>query len=99
MGNNPHQAAVLVQAAQGVQHRLQGLLVQGAETFIQEQGIHPGLSAGQPGQPQGQGQADQETLAAGEVFGGTDFPGLPKVDHAQVQPTLGRVAGQEITVA
>ena len=54
-----------VEGIEGVEGDFQGVGVEGAEAFVEEQRVDAGLVADQVGEGEGEGQADQEAFAAG----------------------------------
>ena len=97
MRNHADELAVPVQPGQRIQRGVQRILIQRAEPFVEEKGVHPYRLAGHLRKPEGEGKAHDETLAAGQVFGGADFSGLIAVDDVELQRLL-LVAEKQIPV-
>jgi len=55
-----------VERVEGVEGDFQGVGVERAEAFVEEERVDAGLVADQVGEGEGQRQADQETFAAGQ---------------------------------
>lgn len=82
---------------QRIQRGVQRILIQRAEPFVEEKGVHPHRLAGHLRKPEGEGKAHDETFAAGKVLGGADFSGLIAVDDVELQRLL-LVAEKQIPV-
>ena len=72
--------AVGAQGAQGVEGAFQGFFVEGAEAFVEEEGVDADVFPRHVREAEGEGEADEEGFAAGEVFGGAGFAALVVVD-------------------
>ena len=75
MGDDAHHALTAVERVEGLDDLSQGLGVEGAEAFVQEEALERvagaalGSETGEPlGQGEGQGQRGEEGLAPREVF-------------------------------
>ncbi len=95
MGDDADELSVPPEAGQRLQSRFECLFVKGSKSFIEKKGINTHVPAGHL--RKGQGQADEEAFAAGEVFRGADLPGLVVVDHIQFQ-RLPDVSDEKIAV-
>lgn len=85
MADDADHLAAGVQGVEGVEGDFQGVGVEGAEAFVEEERVDAGLVADQVGEGEGQRQADQEAFAAGKgarVAG--DFA-LPAVDDVEFE--------------
>ena len=88
---------------QRIEGRVEGVGVEGAEAFVDEQRLDAGLVAGQFAQAQGQRQAHEEAFAARERGHGAHGIGLVVVHDLQLQVAVGRfedgVAARELAQA
>lgn len=85
VGDDTDQFPPLLQAGQGTQRCVQRIFIQRTETFIKEEGIDPGSTAGHLGEPQGQGQADKKAFASREVFCAAQLSGLVVITDIELQ--------------
>ena len=80
VGDDAHGAAVAVEVGQGLEGQGEFFVVEGAETFVEEEGVDGEVLAGEAAEGQGEGKGDEEGFAAGEVGDGTAVVGPPVVD-------------------
>jgi len=85
MGDDPDDLSLLLQGGEGLECYLEGLTVQGPESFIEEQRIDPDIPACHARESEGQGEADNETLPSGKVLRGADLPCLVIVHDIEVK--------------
>src|SRR5580704_4612863 len=88
--------ASLAQAVEYGHYLVQGLLVQAAEALVDKQRLDPGparLGGDDVGQAEGQGQAGQEGLAAGQGAGVAVHAG-PGVAGQQAEPGTARATAR-----
>lgn len=80
-------AVVGAQGVQDVEDLVEGVFVEGAEAFVDEEGVQgaaAGFGSDDVGQSQGQGEGGEEGLAAGKGVG-VAFPAGPGVEDLQAQ--------------
>src|SRR5712692_8445006 len=94
VADDAHHPASLAQAVEHGHHLLEGVLVEAAEALVDEQRLDPGaagLGGDHVGEAEGQGQAGQERLAAGQRAGVAVHPG-PAVAGEQAEAGPARAA-------
>ena len=90
--------AVGAQLGERFQRAVQRFFVQRAEAFVEEEGVHLHGFAAHLREAECQRQADDEALAAGEVFRAADFTALVVVDDVGFEWPR-RVGGEQVAVA
>ena len=90
--------AVGAQLGERFQRAVQRFFVQRAEAFVKEEGVHLHGFAAHLCEAKCQRQADDEALAAGEVFRAADFAALVVVDDIGFEWPC-RVGGEQVAVA
>lgn len=97
VGDHADAAAQGLQAVERLHGQGQGLRVEAAEPFIDEQRFDGQFAGGHGGQSQRQGQRDEEGLAAGERVHRATLVAHVMIDHQQAQ--LAAAAHQAVAAA
>ena len=88
----------VITRVEGVEGDFQGVGVERAEAFVEEQRVDRGLVADQIGEGEGECQADQETFAAGQGAGVAGDIALPAVDDVEFEFAAALAAQQVAAV-